>query len=124
MSSILSGQVAMPQQRSGSSSCTSCSASEAAQLPVLRSTTPEVAISSFFGSIANCQVNVQFFTGPVTDASFMDASPEDIQFLTEVYSRGGKARCVQVERKGLRHILPNYEVAQWSYEWRPANGWG
>ena len=72
VSSILFGQVAMPQQQRSSPSSQVTVPQKQLKSPVSYSTTSEVAISSFFGSIANCQVSVQVFTGPVANASFME----------------------------------------------------
>ena len=73
----------MLQQRSSSSSQVAVPQKELKSL-VSFTTTHEVDLSSFFKSIATCQANVQVFTGSVMNASFMDASLEDIQFLSEV----------------------------------------
>ena len=44
----------------------------------------QTGFSSLFGSVSNCQINIQYFNGPVNNAAWLDASKEDQEILEKV----------------------------------------
>ena len=52
-------------------------------LPV-PSTSQQATFTSLFGPLSNCQINIQYFSGPVQQATLFDATKKDEKFLEDI----------------------------------------